>query len=448
MINKKRLILYIVSFILLVITTTLIILFCKGYRFNFQNKKFVKLGMIAIKSIPREANVYINDNYKKSKSPFNFSTLPGKYGVKIQKDGFITWQRQINVETGLVNHLDYAFLIYNNRPLNSITTDGINNFLISPSYEKVAFVDLNNNVWIADVKTNEQKKIYSGTKQNQSIEINDWDKNNNNLLITEKIGKEQSLRTVSLDEETLLRNIPGKIKKIEFVSNADDKVFVLSGSNLYSLDRNGYSIGENGILDFSQNRKSIFFIKDTGAEKEIWKSDLDLSSKNKLQTEKSNNIALFPGPKDRLVYTAGDDNELFYLENESKVKINKNVLDVQWTKNEKKLNYRKTEEIYVYTFESDDPREPKNRITTRLSNPIDKSYWFYDSKHILYRVGAEINLIEIDGYNLVNLTNKAALSNVFITNKYGRSLIFAEEKNGLVNIKIMKLSEPEGLIPY
>lgn len=440
MVSKKRIVLYIISFILLSITATIVILGGKGYYLDLEAKRFKRLGMIFVKSIPKNAAVYIDNKFKKNKTPLNVSIFPGSYEIRIEKDGYIAWQKRVNVESGLVNFIDYIFLIPKERETKPVTTDGIKNFLLSPDYTKVAFTDMKNNVWTADIKTNEQKRLYS-QEQDQNVEIKSWSNNGKNLLIValEKDGG-RKYKLVKENETQILRNLPGEIKKIEFISNSDDKFFALVNSNLYFLTKDEALIREDGVLSFAQNQDSLFFAKAMNGKSEIFKAGLDLKTKDKLQTEQSSKINLFPGKKHRLVYTTGKENELFYLENGKKEKINAGVTDVQWAKDDKKISYITPKEIYVYTFESDDSREPKNRITTRLSKDISKSLWFYDFKHLVYKSESEISLTEIDGDNSVTLTSLGA-TDVFATTKLGEFLIFVEEKDDLLNIKVMKLSE-------
>lgn len=437
MISKKRLILYIIAFFFLVLTAGLVIFAANGYYFDFKEKKIKKHGMIVVRSIPKNVNVFLDNNFKKNKTPINISTLPGSYNLKIEKDGYVTWQKQISVDSGLATWVDYIFLIPKDKKITPITTEGIKSFQISHDESRVAFVDLKNNIWTANLNNNEQKKIYSSEIYEKEIEILDWSSNDKNLLIKTTEENNKNYKLIKENETALFNNMP-EMEKIEFAENSDERFLGLSGSRLYAIGGQENPIIEEGVSTFAQSQNNLFFVKNNGQENDIFKASFDLKTKDKLQTEKNQKITLFPGKNQKLVYTTGTDNELFLL-NDNKEKIGSNVLDVSWAKDDKKINYKTPNEIHVYTLETDDPKEPKNRITTRLSVPIDKCIWFFDSKHIIFKSEKTISLIELDGENSTPLTDSAAQLNIFKTTKQGKTLIFAEEKDGIKNIKTIKL---------
>lgn len=442
MIVRKRLILYIIAFVLLVITAAIVIYTAQGYFFDFKTGKIKKQGIIVIRSIPKNANVYLDGKFKKNKTQYSIPLFPGAYEVKVKNEKYSTWTKRVNVESGVATMLDYVFLVLKNRTPEPVTTEGVKNLAISAKnpYE-VAFVDMKNNVWIVDTKSNKHKKLYQSEEKDKEVQIKDWSANGKNLLIS--TVQEENLTTYKLlkeSESKTLTNLPKDIKKIQFAQNSDTRFFFLADSYLYVLDESGSQIVENNTKEFAQNQNFIFFVKKTAEGNEIWQSSLDFKTKDKLQEEQNNKIALFPSKNKRLVYTVGQDNELFFLEKNSKQKINTGVLDVKWAKDDKKITYRTPQEIYVYNFESDNPKEPKSIITTRLSKNIDEIAWFYDFKHVVFRTGKEINLIDYDGENMTTLTDSSS-GESFVTTKLGKYLIYTEEKDGAKNIKIMKLTE-------
>ncbi|PIW81481.1 hypothetical protein COZ97_01495 [bacterium CG_4_8_14_3_um_filter_33_28] len=439
MIVKKRLILYIISFVVFTIIAFFIILSSQGYFFDSKSRSFKKLGMVLIRSVPKNVDIYLDDKFKKNKAPLNISVYPGDHVLRVEKEGYITWEKQFSIKSSIVTWLEYIFLIPKNRSTNSITTDGIKNYAISPDYTKTAFVDLKNNVWSASLKNNEQKKIYTSEQANENVEIQEWSYNSKNLLLKISNGNDKKYKLI-INEKVYDLEFPNNISKIEFIANSDNSVFILSDLNLYTVSQNSRTAKEEKILDFNQNQNHVFFIKNNSNEQEIWQSDFDFRVKDKLTTEKDKNIHLFPGEKERFAYTISSDNNLFNLEKGEKQKISSNIKDVIWTKDDKQIVYRTDKEINVYTFESDNPDEPKNRITTRLSGIINDMIWFYDYKHILFRTDKEINFIEIDGDNPITLTDSAG-PDKFTATKLGKSLIFIEQKDKFKNIKVMKLVE-------
>lgn len=442
MIAKKRVALYIVSFIFLVITAVIVILIAQGYYFDFKNMKLKKQGMIVVRSIPKNSNVYLDNVFKKNKTPLNLPLFTGDYEIRVEKEKYLTWTKKLNVKTGLVAWADYVFLILKDRGIEAITSEGVKNYLISDDATKAAFTDLKNNVWIADIGKNEHKKLYSSEVNDKNITILDWSENKNSLFVLkENINGSINYKLLKDSGNITFEKLPKEIKKIKFIPGTSDRFIFLSDANLYLLNEFGFEIIESSVSDFSLNSKYTYFTKNNGIENEIWRMNPDFKDKKSLLKEKDKNIVLFPGEKNRLVYTAGDKRDLFFLgNNNTKQKIGSEVIDVKWSKSDKKIVYRTNQEIHIYVFESDNSEEPKSSITTRLSKKIEDIEWFYDFDHIIFLAGNEINFSDFDGENSITLTNSAGLGD-FKTSKNGKSLIFSEEKNGLKNIKIMKLSE-------
>src|SRR3989344_4432712 len=101
--RTRRILLY-TSILVFIIFTPLLILYAQGYRYDFNEKKLIKMGGIFIKINPSDANIYLNDKLLKLKkySFFNSGYLinnlrPGKYTISASKDAFIDWSKNTTV---------------------------------------------------------------------------------------------------------------------------------------------------------------------------------------------------------------------------------------------------------------------------------------------------------------------------------------------------------------
>lgn len=91
--------LYVLTFLIL---TSLIIIGANGYRFNFRTGTFQQTGIISITVKPEKVLVTLDDlPTEKDKSPVKLSyLLPGRHTVQIEKPGYITWAKTIQVGSG------------------------------------------------------------------------------------------------------------------------------------------------------------------------------------------------------------------------------------------------------------------------------------------------------------------------------------------------------------
>ena len=95
---KKQIFLSLGMLTFLLLTTAIIILYGTGYRIGFQEDRphISKTGILQLSSNPTGAQVYIN-NHLTSATNNDLTLTPGKYTVKISKDGYNDWQKDIEI---------------------------------------------------------------------------------------------------------------------------------------------------------------------------------------------------------------------------------------------------------------------------------------------------------------------------------------------------------------
>ena len=112
MTRRVRRILFGTTILFFVLVTPTVLLYAWGYSFDWQKKKPVLTGGFYIRSIPKKAEVYLNNKLKKEETPaFVKRILPRNYQVKVIKDGFHPWQKKLKVESKLVTEAKNILLI-------------------------------------------------------------------------------------------------------------------------------------------------------------------------------------------------------------------------------------------------------------------------------------------------------------------------------------------------
>jgi len=112
MTQRARRLLLFLAILLFALAASGILLYAWGYSFDWPEKKFVLTGGFYLKSIPKKAEVYLNNKLKTEKTPaFIKRLLPKEYQVKITKDGFHTWQKKLRIESKMVTEARNILLI-------------------------------------------------------------------------------------------------------------------------------------------------------------------------------------------------------------------------------------------------------------------------------------------------------------------------------------------------
>jgi hypothetical protein len=90
----------------ILICTYLISIFARGYRFSLQNGFTLNpTGIISAVSRPKGASVFINDKLVTATDD-TINLAPGVYTLKINKDGYIPWQKIVTVKPETVYQAD------------------------------------------------------------------------------------------------------------------------------------------------------------------------------------------------------------------------------------------------------------------------------------------------------------------------------------------------------
>lgn len=123
----------------LITATSLVILYGKGYRIAFKQDipQLSKTGVLVANSTPNAAQVFI-DNHLTTATDNTINLPPGTYDIKIQKEGYFPWEKQLKIEAEVVTKAE-ARLFPVAPKLESIATAQVQNPIIDPSGTKIAF---------------------------------------------------------------------------------------------------------------------------------------------------------------------------------------------------------------------------------------------------------------------------------------------------------------------
>lgn len=153
---KKEKIWNIISPVLIIGTTILVILFSRGWRINIKDRTVVSTGILDINSDPKGANVYINGEKKETTPAVIDSLTAGEYLIELRKDGYVSWQKNINIEEEKVNKLT-ANLFEEKAELQQISDFPVEEIYFSNDGDQALVVNKRNNyqgIWRLQLNQN------------------------------------------------------------------------------------------------------------------------------------------------------------------------------------------------------------------------------------------------------------------------------------------------------
>lgn len=358
---KKQVLVSVLILSLLVGATVLFILYGKGYRFDFQKgePKIAKTGLLQVDSTPVGAQVYINDHLTTATDD-DINLTPGKYKVKIAKDGYNDWQKDVEITKEVVTSID-ATLWPKAPTLQSISTFGVESVVADPSGTKLAFKIASNSakrngIYLFDM-TARTFPVLAG--QSNSTQLVD---DTTDVFSTAEI-------TWSPDGKQILASTSG---------SASSPTYYLLKTDTFNATPQDVTATLLGFMDLWDTQK-----KDKAAARLK-------SLKPAVQKFAQSNFKIISWSPDdsRILYQASESAEMpIFL---TPRRIGNNLL----------YERRDLEKdaIYVYDLKED--------VNTRVSEPMENPElftWFPDSRHVLLVHDKQIDIIDDDGANKTTL---------------------------------------------
>ncbi len=135
---KYRVLFTLLAALLIILVTVGVIIRARGFKPNFKNRTLDRTGLIAANSIPTGAHIFL-DGRLTSATNTNIDLLdPKTYKIRIEKDGFSTWEKDVEVKADLVTDIN-ALLLPQAPEIKPLTTTGASNPTLSPDGAKIVY---------------------------------------------------------------------------------------------------------------------------------------------------------------------------------------------------------------------------------------------------------------------------------------------------------------------
>ncbi len=136
--TSRSLIIFISVAFFILISTYFISLFARGYRFSLKNGFILNpTGIISAVSKPKGASVYIDDKLVTATDD-TINLSPGIYNLKINKDGFLPWEKTVTIKPETVYQADIQ--LFSAVPdLKPVTLTGAINPSINGDNSKIVY---------------------------------------------------------------------------------------------------------------------------------------------------------------------------------------------------------------------------------------------------------------------------------------------------------------------
>ncbi len=448
-INKKRnkQIFFWILVILFFVTSSFLILYSFGYTFNSERGIFVYAGSITLKSNPQDIDVKINDlDVSKKLSLINNSfhidrIKPDEYILKISAPGFNTWNKKIQVRSGVSTEFWNVLLTRQDYQRTNYETDSnISNFFIAPTKDLIALVNNRKeddesselSIDILDSEKNETERVFSSNEYeftDDKQENIEWSPQSQKIILPLKKGSEKEYFIIDLENP----NQPLKLEDLAETSKVSmvrwdpqDKniVYYMSKRDLYRLDTadpqnpkviarqiSSYDISGKFIYYFQLPNGIVF---QTNLDGSMSPQQITTSAPSDMHDD-SFRIIVYDKEK---IAMKNKSNQLFIFNKTEKDEYFNKLLDnaqgLQFSNDGKKLLFWNEREILTYFTSNweDQPLRQENDIllVTRYSQPLSNVQWSDDYEHVLFLATDKIKVTELDQRDHSNTFDVATLS--------------------------------------
>lgn len=392
MTKKTRTILFSILLLLFLLITPTIILYSQGFRFDFGNKKFTRTGGLFLNISPRGAEIFLDGKSVKKTdvlfgSVFLRNILPKKYTIKIEKEGYHTWEKTLEIKETEVTEARNIILFPKNINFETLEKK-VNNFWLSPDEKKIIFYEISESGW--------------------NLKLQNLEKNTQNILINERGFGPESVNLLNLEFSPDSREI-----YLTIGIGGQEKIFVFSLESLSLLGEKEEKLPEN-VVSYQNVNNDVYYLDSSGY---LFKSDKSFNLREKLNVKP---FQIEQGVKYSLkvfrdfIFLKGDG-KLYLFDRDSKTfeRFFEEIADLKISPDNKILAYSSNSEIWVLFLEDKTEQPTKKRgeklFLTRLSEKIGNLSWI-NSNYLIFSSGNNAKIIEIDDRDKINALDLFELS--------------------------------------
>lgn len=425
------------------LTAPFIILYANGYKYDYEQNKFIETGAIYIKSHPKKAKIFINNKIVNKTTPILIKgLLPHRYSIKITVDEAQEWNKDLEVYPGLVTKAENVMLFPSHPETTLLNEQKIDNFYLSPDKERALLVQ-EDGIWVQELKKNSAaiQLINNESKSYQDIQ---WSENSK-YFIFNSAGQWFLVDIQKPSDRLNITEILGSdISNLKWSTKNSEHIYFLGNAGLSRFEwrsKNVALMAEN-IHNYFVFHNALYVI--ANPNKFIYRLNLDGQNRTQLIFNYPENVTIERlQVSDNETMVIFDTNQKIYIAKDGLLApIVDNVESIEFSKDNKKLLVHTPNEIFVHYL--DDVEGAPNRkrgeqiLLTRNSELIQKAFFVpFDYEHVIFEVNGVIKIAEIDNRDNLNIADLTAgqnfdvifdnnILNIYYTNDKGLNLIEIE----------------------
>jgi len=448
---RFRRILYLTFILIFLVVTPLIWLYASGYRLG-GGFELQKTGILVLDTQPDGARVLLNgephrslwdkliDNQQAAaRTPTKIKNiLPGTYTVRLEKEGFHSWEKRLQVTSGATTFAEDVILFKNELPLlevagdfQSISRSPDKSFLAGVTDKQMVLFDLEN-------RTKSRYTLATSTPDRENGAEPVWGPESEKVLWNQLVfARDDWQNPLDLSER-----VGRQAKQMSFNREDNSEIFYSDRDKLYSLDLETLSSQaiavKTPVAGYLARGKNVFVLDQVDHSTALRVADKDTGKTERTISLPQADYEFVHPDRERIVLRDVSHNLVYLIDPFSSIKpIRESLsqaLQLEWGSHD--LFYASKFEIWRL-----DPADSSKELLTRISDPVQDLMYHPSGNYLFYATEHAIHSLELkygqkrESSRLVEFSrvNKAFLD------KQGRNIFFCSEfgnRKGLYRLSV------------
>lgn len=423
----------------------LLINLAKGYQFELKGLKlsFKKTGIIIVSSRPSGAEVTLDGKIVKNSSgsllfPSKIKgLLEGIYKLRLEKDGYIPWEKDMKVDQELVSWADYILLFPKEAKKELLIEDGkILDAKESPDLRRIAYIYENitgeQELWYFDALNLNKTKLYSAIDEKEtvaghSIENLEWSLDSSRILFTKKSAESSNLVVLNVRDVDnpvdITKTFNMNFENLIWSPTDPSELFWINDQNLHKInianETLSASLVDKVVSANSTDDRNIYLVRDQKGERSLWKMDTNGNNLEKivksLPISENYKVKYSSANGNLLIIVNGKVRTIYFTENKGGklelTELSKDATEAFWSPDGERIMY--LSEKNVWTFDTEKEKEHQVLKDTDIRHAL----WYMDDYHLAVNDSGQYKIIEYDEGNPINI-GTSKLDSVFFSLEY------------------------------
>lgn len=404
---NKRVLYTFFSFVIVILGTLLAIQYAKG-NFRLTNDGLLQgAGLLAANSFPTGAEVFVNDKLVTATDDTLYLE-PGRYDIRIERDGYTPWKKQMEIKAELVSHTNAA--LFPIAPsLSRLTFTGVQNVSPSPDGQKILYYTASqsaqkkNGLYVMEMGNNLPISLDRGPRQiaedvtSLGLEVAEfiWSPDSTQVMV---ITPEKQL-LLPINETSDLRSLTDiSFQRKQILSEWESEIYLKERQYLGEFPPEMVQIATQSAKNvyLSPDKKRMLY---TATQEVVIAKDLMTALPAPDSTPEERTLV----PGNIYVYDREEDKNFKVASEPLKTTVTFKQLLSTDLSSPRALDYAASPSAFMRLQATDSAQTVKTFNQYYTSLYAETMQWFPDSRHLFFVQDDAVKMVEYDGSNILSL---------------------------------------------